>query len=297
MNVLLTGAWPDAESYIPKLEALGHNVQYMQYQDGELPCYYTWPEAVVCSRMFDYHKIEKFENLAFVQCTMAGIEHLPLDFIREHSINLKNASGVYSIPIAEYVICGILQLYKDSYGFFEKQKTCAWEKNRELMELTNKSAFVLGTGSIGCEIAKRLQVFGCKTIGFNRSNIKANFFDEVSNISEFKNMAASADIIIVALPLDNSTLHLINKDVLSSLKSSTVLVNVSRGAVVDNQALALQIGNIKGAVLDVFENEPLEAASPLWKAPNIIITPHNSFAGDYNNCRLNNLIMSNLQNL
>ena len=104
---------------------MGHSVCFMQNQNSELPCEATWPEAIICSTFFNYYNIEDFENLKLIQCVMAGIEHLPLDYIREKNIELKNASGVYGIPIAEFVVGGILQIYKDSFGFFEKQKTHA----------------------------------------------------------------------------------------------------------------------------------------------------------------------------
>ena len=297
MNILLTGDWTDAKKFTSELESLGHAVQFMQNQNDQLPCDYSWPEAVVCSHLFEYHSIDKFEDLKFIQCVMAGIEHLPLDYIREHNIELRNASGVYSIPIAEYVVGGILQIYKDSIGYYKKQTAHTWEKNRNLLELTNKRIYILGTGSIGCEIAKHLKAFDCNIIGFNRSQNKSNYFDEVHSISEFAKLAQHADIIISALPLDNSTYHLINNDVLSSLNQNAVLVNVSRGAIINSEALASNISNIKGAVLDVFEDEPLPETHPLWNAPNVIITPHNSFVGDQNNQRLNALIMSNLKGL
>lgn len=297
MNVLLTGAWQDAKKFVAELEGSGHAVQFMQNQNDQLPCDYSWPEAIVCSHLFEYHNIEKFTNLKFIQCVMAGIEHLPLDYIRKNNIELNNASGVYSIPIAEFAVCGILQIYKDSFGFYKKQNAHSWDKNRNLQELTNKNVFILGTGSIGQEIAKRLKAFDCKIIGFNRSETKPEHFDEVHNISKFSELVPQADIIVSALPLDSSTHHLINAEVMSSLKNNCVLVNVSRGAIIDTETLVTHINNIKGAILDVFEDEPFPETHPLWDAPNVIFTPHNSFVGDQNNIRLNTLIMNNIKAL
>lgn len=126
-----------------------------------------------------------------------------------------------------------------------------------MQELTNKTVFILGTGSIGQEIAKRLKAFDCKIVGFNRSETKPEHFDEINNISKFSELVPQADIIVSALPLDDSTHHLINADIISSLKEDAILVNVSRGAIVDTEALVTHINNIKGAILDVFEDEPL----------------------------------------
>ena len=263
MNILITGAWREAKNFISQLESMGHSVEFMQHQDSPLPCAFSWPEAVVCSTMFSYYDIEKFTNLKFIQCESAGIDHFPMDYIRQNNITFKNAPGVYSIPIAEYVVGGILQIYKDSFGFYKKQGQHKWDKNRELFELTNKNVFILGTGSIGTEIAKRLKAFDCKTIGFNRFGNNADFFDEVHSINNFKAIVKDADILISALPLDKSTKHLIDDGVLSTLKKDTVIVNVSRGAIVDTGALLKHINYIKGAVLDVFEDEPLPENSPL----------------------------------
>lgn len=294
MNILITGAWTKAKDHIPALEASGHSCKFMQYQDSELPCEHSWPEVIICSTFFNYYEIEKFTNLKVVQCVMAGTEHLPLDYINTNGIKLYNAKGVYSIPIAEFAISGILQIYKQSKFFANNQANHVWEKSRNLDELAGKTAYILGTGSIGSEIAKRLRAFDCKIIGFSKHANLNDCFDEVYTIDKFQNMAKSADIIISALPLNEETKHLINKEVFLNLNENSVLVNVSRGAIIDTVALEKQIKKIKGAVLDVFEDEPLPENSPLWDIPNVIITPHNSFNSTQNNTRLNKLIMKNL---
>ena len=105
---------------------------------------------------------------------------------------------------------------------------------------------------------------------------------------------SDADIVVLTLPLTDETYHLFNDKRLKRLRKNAVLVNISRGAVIDTVALIESLPNIGGAVLDVFEEEPLPLNSPLWDTENVIITPHNSFVGDGNRNRLNNMIISNL---
>ncbi len=121
MNILITGAWTNAKDHIPAVEAAGHTCAFMQHQDSPLPCEETWPEVIICSTFFNYYEIEKFTNLKIIQCVMAGTEHLPLNYINSNGIKLFNAKGVYSIPIAEFAICGILQIYKQSKFFADNQ--------------------------------------------------------------------------------------------------------------------------------------------------------------------------------
>ena len=115
-------------------------------------------------------------------------------------------------------------------------------------------------------------------------------------MSELENVMKKSDIIILTLPLTDKTKKIVNADNLKRAKNGAVIVNISRGGVLDTEALIASLNsNLKGAVLDVFEDEPLPSSSPLWKMENVIITPHNAFVGDGNEKRLENIILSNLK--
>ena len=119
-------------------------------------------------------------------------------------------------------------------------------------------------------------------------------YSKILPLDKLDDMLITADIVVLTLPLSEQTRHLMNDNKLSLLKDGAVLVNIARGAIVDTEALIKHIDRLGGAVLDVFEEEPLIDNSPLWDKPNVILTPHNSFVGDGNNRRLDTLIMENL---
>ena len=297
MKLLITGAWQDARNRFEEIKALGHEIFFMQWEKDELPCGYDDVEGVICNGFFLSHPIEKFTNLRYIQLTSAGFDRVPMEYVKEHGIEIHNARGVYSIPMAEFVVCGVLQLYKESGFFAEDQKQHKWEKHRGLLELFGNTVCIVGCGSVGTECAKRFKAFGCKIIGVDIAVRSDDYYDDMVLLSDFDNVLAQSDVIVLTVPLTDDTRHLINADRLSTVKETAVLINIARGAVVDTDALveALQIKKLSGAVLDVFEEEPLNENSPLWDMENVIVTPHCSFVGEGNNNRLSSIIISNLK--
>lgn len=295
MNLLVTGAWAGAKENIEKLEAMGHQVVFMQQEKDELPCDYEWVEGVVCNGLFLTHPIEKFQSLRFIQLTSAGFDRVPMDYVKEHNIEIQNAKGVYSIPMAEFVIAGVLELYKQSRFFWDNQKEHRWEKHRGLIELSGKTVLIVGCGDVGTECAKRFSAFGCRVLGVNRTIRENSWFDRIYSLNELESKLSGADVVVLTLPLTEETRHMMNSARLRLLKDTAVLVNIARGAVVDTEALVDDVDQIGGAVLDVFEEEPISADNPLWMKENVILTPHNSFVGEGNSNRLSNVIIDNLE--
>lgn len=297
MKILLTGAFNYSDNQIEEIKNLGHEVLFVQDERCEVPFGVSDIDAVVCNNLFSYNSIENFKNLKYIQLLSAGIDRIPLEYIKQHGIKLYNAKGVYSIPIAEYAVCGILQIYKKSSFFFENQKTHKWEKDRNLHELSGKAALIVGTGSIGTAIAKRLKAFDVKVNGIDINVIDNESFDAIYSVEQIETELKNADILILTLPLTDETEGMFNKSKFDLMKKNSVLVNVARGALINEKDLisALRDRKIYGAVLDVFENEPLNETSPLWDMDNVIISPHNSFIGERNSVRMFNLIMENLE--
>ena len=139
MKLLVTGALKCLPSDISLFETLGRKVVFMKDEKGELPCNAEEFEGVICNGLFLYHPIEQFENLKFIQLTSAGYDRVPMDYVKEHNIKIFNAHGVYSIPMAEFALGGVLQLYKQSRFFNENQKAHKWDKHRGLLELYVKN--------------------------------------------------------------------------------------------------------------------------------------------------------------
>ena len=296
MNLLVTGAWADAKAHISELEAMGHSMCFLQFEKDNLPCEYAWVEGVICNGLFLSHPIERFTNLRYIQLTSAGFDRVDMDYVKAHGIEIHNARGVYSIPMAEFAVCGVLQLYKQAAFFRENQKRHLWEKHRGLLELSGKKVLIVGCGSVGNECAKRFAAFGCNVIGVDLFPREDSLYSIMLPMDELDNALGEADVIILTLPLTEQTKYLINDNRLSLLKSTAVLVNIARGAIVDTEALINHLGNLGGVVLDVFEEEPLSEDSPLWDKQNVILTPHNSFVSEGNGERLNKVIIANLYN-
>lgn len=296
MKLLITGAWKANEAELNEIRALGHEIILMPEESGKLPCAAEFIEGVICNGLFLYHPIEEFANLRYIQLTSAGFDRVPMDYVKEHGIKIYNARGVYSIPMAEFSVCGVLQLYKQSRFFHENQKEHRWEKHRGLLELYGKTVLIVGCGSVGTECAKRFAAFGCNVTGIDLFPRDDGNFNRMSGLDSLNGELSEADVVVLTLPLTDETRRLMNAERLAYMKSGAVLVNIARGAVVDTEALIEALPRLGGAVLDVFEDEPLPEGSSLWDAENVIVTPHNSFIGDGNGERLKTIIETNILN-
>lgn len=297
MNLLITGAWASAKEHIGEIETLGHTVAFLQQERDALPCDPAWVEGVICNGLFLHHPIEEFGNLRFIQLTSAGFDRVDMDYVQAHGIEIHNAKGVYSIPMAEFAVAGVLQLYKQAPFFYENQRAHCWEKHRGLRELYGKTVTVVGCGNVGTECAKRFLAFGCKVIGINRTPRADTAFEGILSLENLDEALPKTDVLVLAVASTPETTRLMDRRRLGLLPRSAVVVNISRGSVLDGAALREQLnaGSLTGAVLDVFETEPLSETDPLWDMPNVIVTPHNSFVGEGNGERLDTVVLSNLR--
>lgn len=294
MELLITGALKKDDELFSQLEKMGHHITYVQDEREPLSVDPSIYEGVICNGLFLYNDIKKFTNLKYIQLTSTGYDRVPLDYIKDNNIKIHNAAKVYSIPVAELAICGVLKLYKHTKFFYENQLKHEWIKDRNILELYEKNVCILGCGGLGSECAKRFSAFGCNVVGIDLYTQSRGYFNEIYSPDSLDTQLEKADIVVICLPLTDETYHLMNEQRLKLLKSNGVLVNVSRGKIVDASALINALPNIGGAVLDVFENEPLEKDSKLYDMDNVIITPHNSFVSDNCFTRLKKVILNNI---
>ncbi len=295
MNLLVTGAWNTAREHIEELEKLGHQVVFMQYEKDPLPVEPQWVEGMICNGIFLHHDIGLFPNLRYIQLTSAGFDRVPMDEVNRRGITIYNARGVYGIPMAEFALCGVLQLYKKSRHFTENQKNRGWNKCRDLLELWGKQVTIVGCGNIGQECAKRFSAFDCRVTGVDVFEGDVPCIDKMYHISRLQEVLPHSDVVVLTLPLTEQTHHLFGEETFRMMKPGSILVNIARGGVVDTNALINALdSHLGGAVLDVFEEEPLSENSALWDRENVIITPHNSFVGDGNQSRLTSVILKNI---
>lgn len=297
-NLLITGAFRADVQQLAQLGALGYNIITEPDERLALSCNVEEIDAVICNSLFLHTPIELFKRLKYIQLTSAGYDRVDMEYVRTHGIEIKNAAGVYSIPMAEFAICGILQLYKNSSFFYENRDKQIWEKCRSLGELCDKKACIIGAGNIGSQVALRLKPFVAHIVGVDLAEKQQEGFDEVICIDRLDEQLESSDIVILTLPLTKENEGFFNKDKFNLMRRNSVFVNIARGRLVDEQALvqALRENKIGGAVLDVFAQEPLPQSSALWQMEHVILTPHNSFVGENNQKRLFDLIIKNLGN-
>lgn len=244
-----------------------------------------------------HHDIDTFSNLKFIQLTSAGFDRVPVDKIKFREIKLFNARGVYSTPMAEWVLFRVLEYYKQGWFFCQEQKSGRWTKHRGLREIFGTKVAVIGAGNVGQEVAKRFHAFGAETVGFDIHTNETLGFDYMALIETLKESVGEFDIIVVTAPLLPSTKGLVSCEVLQAMKKSAVLINIARGGLIDEPAMCEILKERRDlfAVLDVFETEPLPKHSPLWELQNVAISPHNSFVSDGNNKRMFDLMYNNLK--
>ena len=296
-KVLLTGAYKWTEEKMQKVHDLGFETEFIQDERVPLEIDASEFDAVVCNGLFLYNPIEKFKKLKFIQATSAGLDRIPLDYVKENEIKLFNARGVYSAPMAEWAVMRVLEIYKKSTKFYESQKSQKWEKQRELLEISGKTVCVVGTGSVGLEVAKRFYAFDATIIGVDIFQNESEYFERYVHINDIDTVLGECDIIVLTLPLTNETKGLFNKDKFDKMKENSVIINIARGPIIEESAMieALNSGKLLGAGLDVFDSEPLNEDSPFWKMENVLISPHNSFVSDRTADRLFDVIYNNLK--
>ncbi|HEU4521641.1 MAG TPA: D-2-hydroxyacid dehydrogenase [Thermoanaerobaculia bacterium] len=199
----------------------------------------------------------------------AGVDTLPFDLLRSSDVVVTNSRGLYADALAEFVLASMLWFAKDLRRLFRNQEAARWEPFK-VDRLEGKAVGIIGYGGIGQAAGRRAESLGMRVLPVRRRRELGDpTVDEV---------IAESDYVVLSTPLTPSTFHLLDRDRLSRMRSEAVLINVSRGAVVDEEALveALRAHRIRGAALDVFETEPLPPTHPLWSLDNVLISPHSA---------------------
>ncbi len=230
------------------------------------------------------HIVGRSPNLAWIHSYSAGVDGIATPLVRERGLLVTNGRGVFSRPIAEYLVMMLLAVQRRLPQLLELQRERTWQPlpGRELASVT---VGIVGFGSIGTEVARMLQPFGTRIIATRRHPERGAAEHpnvELLGLDRLDDLLRRSDAVLVTAPLTPETTGLIGAHELQEMKEGAWLYNVARGRLVDEVALrrALEAGWIGGAVLDVFTEEPLPADSPLYDAPNLLITPHTSWASD-----------------
>lgn len=281
-----------------ELQEIGYDITYVDEKEVVYKPELSDIEVLIGYDPFKTLDITKMKKLKWIQLFSAGLDQLPMDYVKGAGILVSSNRGGYSVPIGEWIVLKILEMLKNSVKFYENQKNKIWKYDKNLLELYGKTVGFIGTGTIAQNAAKRLQGFDVNILGMNTTGNDVQYFDKCYSTEDMDQMLALSDIIVVTIPYTDATYHMINKEKFSKMKNGVYFVNVARGTIVDENELigALKSGKIAGAALDVLEVEPLKKDSPLWDMDNVIITPHNSWISEKKDFRRFELIKGNMKN-
>ncbi len=249
--------------------------------DGELSDVEVLLRGPMLQGNFD-RLLTRCPNLKWVHSATAGVERVLTPAALERGLAITNARGVFSDPIAEYVLMWILAIGRRLPQLLELQRERTWQplEGREMADLT---VGVVGLGSIGRRVAELAAAFGSRVVA-TRRNPGAD--TGIAGIAQtlppdgLPELMAQSDFVVLALPLTQGTSNLFDAEMLAHAKPGSWLINVARGALVDDRALIRSVrdGRLGGAVLDAFREEPLPSDSELYSTPNVIVTPHTSWS-------------------
>jgi D-3-phosphoglycerate dehydrogenase len=255
------------------------------------------PDAEVLYGLFKSEIVGAAPGLKWIQSTGAGVDSSLLAALADRDILLTNASGIHGIQVAEHAWALTSALFRGLNVFFRNQLEHKWQR-APLVDLHGATVGIVGLGGIGRRYAERARGFQMRILAADiQVGEKPDCVDALWGIDRLDGLLEEADVVFIACPHTPETDKLIDARALSLMKRTAFLVNTARGSIVDQAALiqALEDGEIAGAGLDVFEQEPLPKDSPLWDMENVIITTHAGGSSSYRQRRLADFFCENLE--
>jgi phosphoglycerate dehydrogenase-like enzyme len=251
-------------------------VEFQRARDREETAALISDAEIVIEHRFDDELLDAAENLRWLQTLSSGYDRFDLDRLASLDVTLTTVSGVHATPIAQHVLGCVLAFERGLFRARRQQRRREWRRYAP-DELTGKTVGIVGVGSIGGRVAELLAPLDVTVLGVKRDpSTVSDVVDAVYGPDERHEVLGRSDYVVVACPLTEETRGMFDAGAFESMRSDAILVNVARGAIVDESALvhALQTGNLGGAVLDVAETEPPDWESPLWDFENVVLTPH-----------------------
>jgi phosphoglycerate dehydrogenase-like enzyme len=288
---LVICVWHPFTEWRPKpLMAEAIRKRWPQMRVVHLPDYDKLPEELPDTDIFVGYslrpkQLKDAKKLKWIHSTAAGVAQLMYPELRDSGILVTNPSGVFSVPMAEHTMGLLLALARNfpdcvrqqDHAHWSQQEL--WNKPQHLTELKGQVLLIVGYGSIGRELAKRAQSFDMRVWGVTRSGKgDRTFAEKILAAANLHEALPEADYVVICAPETTGTKNLIGVAEIAKMKRGARLINIGRGSLLDEEALvrALQDAALGGAALDVAQTEPLPPESPLWHAPNLLITPHTS---------------------
>jgi len=303
VRILISFGLP--EIYLEKVRGLSPEVEVVLTEDRKEALELIDNADVLFAGFFSKELFLAAKKLKWIQTWGAGVDRILIPEVVNSSVIVTNAGGVHPTPISEHVIGMMLCFTRGLHFFIRNQINRKWERPETwtsrvpmIDELSEKTLGIVGLGRIGTEIARKAKCLGMRVIATKRDLAApaSTNVDRLIDKADLNVLLSGSDFVVLSLPLTKETAGMIGKEQLRSMKPTGVLVNVSRGGLVQENKLvqALREGWIAGAGLDTFETEPLPESSELWDFKNVIITPH--IAGDTPHYpeRLAGIFMENL---
>ena len=284
MEVACIGVDPSVDTIAPPARF----VEVLDAFDVEVrPVDGTTSSLEPCDAVVTFTHDDAFlETVDWVHAAVAGVDAFPREAYAAAGVALTNSSGIHGPAVGETVASYLLAFRRRLHRHVAHQQRREWRQPDwdEAATLAGDTVCVVGLGSLGRGVAATAGALGCRVVGVRRSGEPVEGVERVYGPDDLHEAVADAHFVVLAVPLDETTRHLVDADLLAAMRDDAYLVNVARGEVVDQPALvaALEAGDLAGAALDVFETEPLPAESPLWGMDEVIVSPHCAgFTVDY----------------
>ena len=290
MNVLVAihhrvDAWTIPRALVEELCRRFPHITFLHSIDRDTDTELAADADVVFALALGKDAIARATQLRWLHCSGHAVGHFPLPDLAARGVVVTNSRGIQAVPIAEHVMACLLALARRLPQTLQDQQQHVWRPNEFTGEaspwlLSGQTLGVIGVGTLGEAIALRAKAFGMRVVGLRRNpalGVPAGF-DEVLGSSDRDRLLALADVVVIAAPLTPETNRLLDAAAIAMMKRGAIVINVARGQLVDEAALAeaLDAGRLGGAAIDVFTTEPLPPDSPFWSLPNVIVTPHTS---------------------
>lgn len=276
------GASPGPHTFRAEHEALirdaakGHTA--IVATPDEAPTHFADAEVIAAFPM-RVPAITETPRVKWIHSFSAGVDKILTQEVIDSDIIVSNSSGIHATPIAEHIIGFLLMWTRRFPQALRNQVRHAWMPDQTLDECYGKNVLIVGLGEIGRETARLVHAFGAHVVAVSRSpKEKPEFVEKIGLQNDLDAYLSQADFVIITLPHTTETHHLFDAKKFALMKKSAVVINIGRGGIIHEKDLigALEKKTIAGAMLDVFEKEPLPQDSPLWEMENVIITPHDS---------------------
>ena len=284
MRILLLGLDPEKidTHYIKETQDAAPDMRVLVTRDRD-PIEEVLDEIEIAAGGFPLDLLSKAPRLRWFQQWGAGADWIMTDHpeLADTELIVTTVSGVHAIPISEHILAFLLAFGRDIPRSIRAQERCQWvsRQTMRLFELSGKTMLLVGVGAIGERTAELASALGMRVLGIRRDpTVPVPHVETMYAPSQLLSVLPEADVVVLTIPLTPETQGMIGEEELGAMKSTAYLINIGRGATIQESVLiqALKEGWIAGAGLDVFENEPLPDNSPLWKMDNVIITSHYS---------------------